>query len=72
MPVVPGQVNAGGTSPKAVAQFYSTNVGSLLSTWTQTSGGLGRCGYCSMSVCKGTEGHFGLRDSEGREGPAHE
>ena len=39
---MPGQVNAGGTSPKAAAQFYSASVVSLLSTSTQTSGGLGR------------------------------
>lgn len=72
MAVMPGQVNAGGTSPKAVAQFSSTSVGSLLSTSTQTSGGLGRCRYCSKLACKGTEGHFDLWGSEGREGPGHE
>lgn len=32
---MPGQVTAGGISPKAVAQFYSTSVGSWLSSLTE-------------------------------------
>lgn len=69
---MPGQVNAGGTNSKVVAQFYSTSVGSVVSTSTKTSGKFGCCGYHNMSDCKGTEGHFDLPGSKGREGPEHE
>lgn len=65
-------MNAGGTSPKDVAQFSSMSFSSLLSTLRQTSGGLGHCRYCSTSVCKGTEARFDLWGTERREGPGHE
>lgn len=65
MAVMPGQVTAGGSRPKAVAVlFYKRWL--TAANLDRDLSGLGCCGCCSTLACKGAEGCFDLWGSEGR------